>query len=193
IGAIERGVPEDIIEQIWDKLAAFANYGFPESHSVSFAYLVYSSSWIQYHYPAAFCAALLNAQPMGFYSPHSLVQDARRHGVEVRTPDLNASAAKATLEPCTTSAGDLAVRLGLGYVRTLGDELAETIAAGRPYADLEDFVRRVPAVRLLHLEALATAGAFSCFGLERREALWAVGAVAQSRPGRLAGVVTGAE
>ena len=76
IGATERGVPRDIVVQIWDKLAAFANYGFPESHSVSFAYLVYASSWIKYHYPAAFCAALLNAQPMGFYSPHSLVQDA---------------------------------------------------------------------------------------------------------------------
>ncbi len=81
------------------KLAAFANYGFPESHSVSFAYLVYASSWLKRYYPAAFCAALLDAQPMGFYSPHTLVQDARRHGVEVRTPDLNASAATATLEP----------------------------------------------------------------------------------------------
>src|SRR5436190_1569981 len=176
-----------------DVCSSDLNYGFPESHSVSFAYLVYASSWIKYHYPAAFCAALLNAQPMGFYSPHSLVQDARRHGVEVRTPDLNASAAKSTLEPCATSAGNLAVRLGLGYVRSLGDTLAETVAAGRPYVDLEDLVRRVPAVTLRHLEAMATAGAFSCFGLERREALWAVGAVAQSRPGRLAGVVTGAE
>ena len=75
-GMAERGIVGDIADQIWDKLAAFANYGFPESHSVSFAYLVYSSSWIKYYYPAAFCAALLNAQPMGFYSPHSLVQDA---------------------------------------------------------------------------------------------------------------------
>jgi error-prone DNA polymerase len=160
---------------------------------VSFAFLVYASAWIKCHEPAVFCAALLNAQPMGFYSPHSLVQDARRHGVEVRTPDLNASADKSTLESCPSSTGDLAVRLGLGYVRTLGDDLAQAIAAGRPYSDLEDLVRRVPAVRLPHLEALATAGAFSCFGLERREALWAVGAVAQSRPGRLAGMVTGAD
>jgi error-prone DNA polymerase len=192
-GMAGRGVTGAVAEELFEKMAAFANYGFPESHSVSFAFLVYASAWIKHYEPSIFCAALLNAQPMGFYSPHSLVQDARRHGVEVRTPDLNASAAKATLEPCATSAGDLAVRLGLGYVRTLGDELAETIAAGRPYADLEDLVRRVPAVRLVHLEALATAGAFATFGLERREALWAVGAVAQSRPGRLAGVVTGAE
>ncbi len=89
-GMAERGITGEIADQIYDKLAAFANFGFPESHSVSFAYLVYASSWIKLHYPAAFCAALLNAQPMGFYSPHILVQDARRHGVVVRTPDLNA-------------------------------------------------------------------------------------------------------
>ena len=97
-GMAERGITGDIADQLYAKLAAFANYGFPESHSVSFAYLVYASSWIKRYYPAAFCAALLNAQPMGFYSPHSLVQDARRHGVTVRTPDLNASGAGATLE-----------------------------------------------------------------------------------------------
>ena len=96
-GMADRGITGDIADQIFDKLAAFANFGFPESHSVSFAYLVYSSSWIKLHYPAAFCAALLNAQPMGFYSPHTLVQDARRHGVEVLTPDLNRSGAGATL------------------------------------------------------------------------------------------------
>ena len=98
-GAAARDVPADVIEIIWEKLAAFASYGFPESHSVSFAYLVYASSWLKRWYPAAFCAALLDAQPMGFYAPHTLVQDARRHGVEVRTPDLNAVAATATLEP----------------------------------------------------------------------------------------------
>ena len=92
-GAAERGVTAEVIEIIWEKLAAFASYGFPESHSVSFAYLVYASSWLKRWYPAAFCAALLDAQPMGFYAPHTLVQDARRHGVEVRTPDLNRSAA----------------------------------------------------------------------------------------------------
>ena len=86
----------EVAEQIWEKLAAFANYGFPESHSVSFAYLVYASAWIKRYYPAAFCAALLNAQPMGFYSPHTLVQDARRHDVVVRGPDLNRSGKKAT-------------------------------------------------------------------------------------------------
>ncbi len=188
-GMAERGITGEIADELYVKMKAFANYGFPESHSVSFAYLVYASSWIKYHEPAAFCAALLNAQPMGFWSPHTLVQDARRHGVVVRTPDLNASLATATLED-----SGLAVRLGLGSVRGIGEDLAKEIEAGRPYTSPEDLVRRVPALNLAQLEAMATAGVFTeCFGLERREALWAVGAVAQSRPDRLAGVVTGAE
>ena len=208
-GACERGVTLEIAEQIWEKLAAFASYGFPESHSVSFAYLVYASSWLKRWYPAAFCAALLDAQPMGFYSPHSLVQDARRHGVEVRTPDLNASAATATLEvdepsppaapalalPETWGHGGPAVRLGISYVRGIGEDLAEAIADGRPYEDPEDLARRVP-LTLPQLEALATAGAFDCFGLTRRAALWAAGAAAQVAGGpggalRLPGIVTG--
>jgi error-prone DNA polymerase len=192
-GMAANGITGAVADEIFDKMAAFANYGFPESHSVSFASLVYASAWIKLHEPAAFCAALLNAQPMGFYSPHSLVQDARRHGVVVRTPDLNESAATSTLEPCLDSTGGLAVRLGIDYVRSIGDDLAAEIGAGRPYTGLEDLVRRVPALTLRHLEAMATAGAFGCFGLTRREALWAVGSVAQSRPGRLAGVVTGAD
>ncbi len=216
-GMAERGITGDIADELYVKMKAFANYGFPESHSVSFAYLVYASSWIKYHEPAAFCAALLNAQPMGFWSPHSLVRDARRHGVEVRTPDLNISRAGASLEPCgrpegicpTEASGlhppdaavgthppdDLAVRLGLSSVRGVGDEVAEEIERVRnedgPFRDPEDLVRRVPALTLPQLEAMATAGVFGSFGLERRQALWAVGAVAQSRPGRLAGVVTG--
>ncbi len=125
-----RGITGDVADQIFDKLAAFANFGFPESHSVSFAYLVYSSSWIKLHYPAAFCAALLNAQPMGFYSPHTLVQDARRHGVEVLTPDLNRSGAKATLEP-GIDPDHPRLRLSLSSVRNVGDDLAERIVAER--------------------------------------------------------------
>ena len=192
-GMAERGITGDIAQQLFDKMSAFANYGFPESHSVSFAYLVYASAWIKLYEPAAFCAALLNAQPMGFYSPHSLAQDARRHGVVVRTPDLNASSAAAVLEPCESSHNGVAVRLGLASVRHIGTELAEAIVAGQPYASMEQLVRAVPALAQHHLEALATAGAFDCFGLPRREALWAAGALAQSRPDRLAGVVTGNE
>ncbi|MCX7620486.1 MAG: error-prone DNA polymerase [Acidimicrobiales bacterium] len=96
-GMAANGIVGEIADQLWEKLVAFANYGFPESHSVSFAYLVYASAWIKRYFPAAFCAALLNAQPMGFYSPHSLVQDARRHGVVVHTPDVNHSGIGATL------------------------------------------------------------------------------------------------
>jgi error-prone DNA polymerase len=192
-GMAERGITGEVADEIFMKMAAFANYGFPESHSVSFSYLVYASSWIKFHEPAAFCAALLNAQPMGFWSPHSLVQDARRHGVIVRTPDLNASPAVATLEPCTDSVGGVAVRLGVGSVRGIGTELAERIAAGRPYSSIEHLVRTVPSLTQVQLEAMATAGVFGeCFGAERRTALWEVGAAVQSRPDRLEGMVTGA-
>ena len=192
-GMAQRGIVGEVADQIFMKMAAFANYGFPESHSVSFSYLVYASAWIKFHEPAAFCAALLNAQPMGFWSPHSLAQDARRHGVVVLSPDLNASVAAASLEPCPQSVGGVAVRLGIGSVRGLGTHLARQIEAGRPYTSLEHLVRANPSLQLQQLEAMATAGAFGqCFGLERREALWAVGAAVQSRPDRLAGMVTGA-
>ncbi len=113
-GMAERGITGEIADELYVKMKAFANYGFPESHSVSFAYLVYASSWIKYHEPAAFCAALLNAQPMGFWSPHTLVRDARRHGVVVRTPDLNASLGQGDARAgiIRVSAADRSVRPG---------------------------------------------------------------------------------
>jgi error-prone DNA polymerase len=192
-GMAQRGITGTVADAIFDIMAAFASYGFPESHSVSFAYLVYSSAWMKLHHPAALCAALLNAQPMGFWSPHTLVRDARRHGVVVGTPDLNASGAQATLYRDDQSNGGWAVRLGLASVRNVGSGLAERIAAGGPYRSMEDLVRCVPEVTVEHLESLATAGAFQdCFGLDRRRALWEAGAVAQSRPDRLHGIVTGA-
>jgi len=197
-GMAERGITGDVADEIFVKMSAFANYGFPESHSVSFAYLVYASAWIKFHEPAAFCAALLNAQPMGFWSPHSLVQDATRHGVITHTPDINTSLAAATLEPDAASCSGQAVRLGIGSVRGIGSSLASLIETERidhgPFTHIEDLTRRVPSLDLAQLEALATAGAFTeCFGLDRREALWSVGAVAQSRPNRLEGIVTGAQ
>src|SRR5262245_43144071 len=211
-GMATNGITGEVADRIWDKLAAFASYGFPESHSVSFAYLVYASAWLKRYYPAAFCAALVNAQPMGFYSPHSLVQAARRHGVEVRTPDLACSGAAATLEiggdgaglvagpgapPGTWGTGGPVVRLGLGSVRGLGVEVADRIVAeragGGPFAHPEDLVRRVPGLTVAQLEALATAGALGCFGLDRRQALWVAGAIARTGPDRLAGIVTGVD
>jgi error-prone DNA polymerase len=176
-GMAERGIVGEVADSIWDKLVAFANFGFPESHSVSFAYLVYSSAWLKYHYPSAFCAGLLDGQPMGFWSPQTLVADARRHGVVVRRPCVNTSGAKSRLEPCSESAGGAAVRLGLSYVRGVGDEVAERLQAAQPYRDMEDVVRRV-GLSTAQAEALATAGAFECFGLSRRGALWGAGAVA---------------
>lgn len=174
-GMAERGIPRDVAEAIFDKMAAFASYGFPESHSVSFAYLVYASAWIKLHEPAIFCASLLNAQPMGFWSPHTLVRDARRHGVVVHTPDINASGAGATLEQCAESHGGLAVRLGIGSVRGVGSELAREIAAAAPYASMEDLSERVPRINRAQMEAMATAGLFASFGAGRRDALWEAG------------------
>ena len=205
-GMAERGITGDLADDIYLKLSSFASYGFPESHAMSFAYLVYASAWLKRYYPGPFLAALLNAQPMGFYSPQSLVDDARRHGVEVRRPDINASGVKAVLEstpdtrwgsapgepPHRWGLGGPAVRLGLSSVRGIGADLAERIVAeraeGGPYRSMSDLARRV-GLTAAHLEALATADAFACFGLSRREALWAAGAAAQDRPGRLPGMV----
>ena len=113
-------------DRIFEKMAAFANFGFPESHSQSFASLVFYSSWLKLHHPAAFCAALIKAQPMGFYSPQTLVADARRHGVAVHGPDINLSQVDADLEN-----DGLDVRLGLASVRSIGTELAEQIVEQR--------------------------------------------------------------
>jgi error-prone DNA polymerase len=189
-GMAERGITGQVAEEIWDKLRAFANFGFPESHSVSFAYLVYVSAWLKLHYPAAFLAALLNSQPMGFWAPHSLVADARRHGVVVRGPEVNRSEAGASLEPVEPGRPEPAVRLGIASVKGIGGELAEQIAAGRPYEDLEDLARRSGAGRTV-LESLSTAGALAGITASRREALWISGAAAQSRPDRLPGTVVG--
>ncbi|MBX5489159.1 MAG: error-prone DNA polymerase [Mycolicibacterium hassiacum] len=180
------GITGEVADRIYEKLEAFANFGFPESHSLSFASLVFYSAWFKLHHPAAFCAALLRAQPMGFYSPQTLVADARRHGVVVHGPDVNASLAHATLENAGTE-----VRLGLGSVRHIGTELAERIVEERkangPFTSLLDLTQRVQ-LTVPQTEALATAGAFGCFGITRREGLWAAGAAATERPDRLPGV-----
>src|SRR5690348_15393533 len=185
-GMAERGIGAAMAQDIYAKILAFSSYGFPESHAISFAYLVYASAWLKLRYPAAFTTALLRNQPMGFYAPHSLINDARRHGVTVHGVDVNASDALATLEGHSQPT----IRLGLSAVRHLGRAAAERVAAGRPYRDLEDFAvrTRLPAAVL---EALATAGAFGCFGLSRRAALWAAGAAASLREGQLPGIAPG--
>ncbi len=187
-GMGSRGITGDVAVEIWEKLRAFANFGFPESHSVSFAYLVYVSAWLKLRYPSAFLAGLLNSQPMGFWAPHTLVADARRHGVVVRGPEVNRSEAGASLERLDPSRPEPAVRLGIASVKGIGDEVAARIAAGRPYHDMEDLARRSGAGKTV-LEALSTAGAIE--GLSRREALWISGAVAESTLDRLPGTAVG--
>ncbi|WP_336708474.1 error-prone DNA polymerase [Oerskovia sp. USHLN155] len=218
-GMARNGVAPDVAEQIFDKLKAFADFGFPESHAYSFAYLVYASAWLKVHHPAAFYAGLLAAQPMGFYSPQSLVADARRHGVTALRPDVNASGVKAGVERLPRASASraakegspsgrdvrpdgaahpdlsLAVRMGLGSVRGVGDPVAEAVVAARaagPFTDLRDLVRRVD-LTTTQLEALATGGALESLGVARREALWAAGALAQEGPDTLPGVSVGVE
>jgi error-prone DNA polymerase len=195
-GMAANGITGEVADGIFTKMLAFANFGFPESHSISFASLVYYSAWFKHYHPAAFCAALLNSQPMGFYSPQSLVADARRHGVLTRGPDVNLGRAEAVLQPDQRSRGGQTIRLGLAEVRGIGLELAEEIDAererGGPYRDLADLARRV-RLTVPQAEALATAGAFGCFGVDRRSALWAAGVVAAVRPEQLPGTAVGLE
>jgi error-prone DNA polymerase len=167
-GALGRGVDEELANRVYDKLVGFSGFGFPKSHSAAFALLAYQSAWLRHHYPVEFLCALLNAQPMGFYPPASLVRDGQRRGVEVRPPDVNLSSATCAIE-------DGAVRIGLGYVRSVGEEEAEAVAVGQPYADVADLARRAPVNRAA-LEALVASGACDRFG-PRRELLWRVGVV----------------
>jgi error-prone DNA polymerase len=167
-GALGRGVDEELANRVYDKLVGFSGFGFPKSHSAAFALLAYQSAWLRHHYPVEFLCALLNAQPMGFYPPASLVRDGQRRGVEVRPPDVNLSSATCAIE-------DGAVRIGLGYVRSVGEEEAEAVAVGQPYADVADLARRAPVNRAA-LEALVASGTCDRFG-PRRELLWRVGVV----------------
>lgn len=177
-GMADRGVDTETGEQIFEKLKAFADFGFPESHAFSFAYLVYASSWLKVHHPEAFYAGLLAAQPMGFYSPASLVADAARHGVRVERADVAISEVQACVQRADD--GGLVVRLGLAPVRGIGEKTAERLVAARersPFVDVADLSRRV-GLSTAQLEALATAGALSCFDHSRRKALWLAGALA---------------
>jgi error-prone DNA polymerase len=167
-GALRQGVTEELANTVYDKLVGFSGFGFPKSHSSAFALLAYQSAWLRHHYPAEFLCALLNAQPMGFYPPASLVRDGQRRGVEVRPPDVNLSAATCAIE-------DRAVRIGLGYVRSVGEEEAKAVAGGQPYEDVADLARRAP-VNKAALEALVASGACDRFGA-RRDLLWRVGVV----------------
>jgi error-prone DNA polymerase len=175
-GALAKGVAVETADAIYDKLVGFSGFGFPKSHAAAFGLLAYQSSWLRHHYPAEFLCALLNAQPMGFYPPASLVRDAQRRGVEVLPPDVNLSAAGCSLEGA-------AVRVGLDYVQSLGSDDAKALVAererGGAFRDLVDLVQRAP-VGGDELEALVAAGACDCFGESRRRLLWRLGLVPRS-------------
>ena len=201
-GMRSRGIDAPTAETIYSKLRSFAEFGFPESHAFSFAYLVYASAWLKARKPEDFYAGVLAAQPMGFWSPQSLVADARRHGVRVLPADINRSLVQATVEqredlqeaghsdqweplrphPAALSSldvhDDLAVRLGLAPIKGLGERSAQAIVTERrahgPYQDLADLARRVSLSRS-RLESLAVSGALDSLGVERRQALWAAG------------------
>jgi error-prone DNA polymerase len=169
-GMEENGYSAQFADAIYRQILGFGEYGFPESHSASFALLVYVSSWLKCHHPAAFCAALLNSQPMGFYAPSQLVQDARRHGVEVRPPDVNASAWDCTLE-------DGALRLGLRMVSGLAEAQGHRIAEGKPYAAVSDL-----KLNRKDLRCLAAAGALQSLAGHRRLAHWAAAGAQRRAP-----------
>ncbi|AKK02403.1 error-prone DNA polymerase [Corynebacterium epidermidicanis] len=174
------GIAGSVADNLWNKMVAFAAYGFPESHSQSFAGLVYFSAWFKYYYPAEFCVGLLRAQPMGFYSPQSLIQDARRHGVQILPISVNDSAVEAD---CPNGE----IRLGLNLVSGLGDKAAQRVAANAPYRDIADVARRAE-LNVPQTEALAKAGAFDCFGVDRRQALWQAGVAATEQEEMLPGL-----
>ena len=171
-GMLQRGYSKEFAEQIFQQIQGFGEYGFPESHAASFALLVYVSSWLKCHEPAAFAAALLNSQPMGFYSPSSIVQDAKRHGVELRPVDVQVSDVDCSLE--AKGGAFPALRLGLAMVKGLKLESAKRLMAARahgPFISTEDLARRAQLDRG-DLSALAAADALASLAGHRREALW---------------------
>ena len=170
-GMVGRGYARDFAERCFEQMKGFGSYGFPESHAASFAQLVYVSAWIKRHHPAAFAAALLNSQPMGFYAPAQLVRDAREHGVVVRPVDVAASDRDCALEADPRSAGGLGVRLGLRLVAGLSEAEGEGVVRARPFGSLAELVHRAGLGRDA-VAALARADAFRGLGLGGREALW---------------------
>jgi error-prone DNA polymerase len=171
-GMKANGLSKEFAERLFRQIEGFGEYGFPESHAASFALLAYASSWLKFYYPAVFCAALLNSQPMGFYGPAQLIRDAQEHGVEVRSADINHSDWDCTLEPTTD--GTFALRLGLRLIDGLGSAQAQSIEEQRKrglFCSLTDFTQRTGFTQTL-VARLATADAFQSLRLNRRNSLW---------------------
>jgi error-prone DNA polymerase len=169
---VARGYDRDFAQRCFNQIRGFGEYGFPESHAASFAQLVYVSSWLKCHYPAAFAAALLNSQPMGFYAPAQIVRDAAEHGVRVWPVDVNASLWDCTLEG---EGEPLALRLGLRQIDGLPEHVAAALVsareAGGAFRDIADLRARA-GLSPAHIERLASADAFGSLGLTRRQSLW---------------------
>ena len=178
-----KGIAIEFAERVFEQIRGFGEYGFPESHAASFALIAYATAWLKCHYPAEYACSLLNAQPMGFYTPATIVEDTKRHHVVVRSIDVHASEWDCTLEPCAQSNGGFAARMGLRYVKGLGEGEWQRIADARrrePFASLQDFARRT-ALDEGSLSALAEAGAFDSFEIDRRTALWDVRHLARTQ------------
>jgi error-prone DNA polymerase len=178
-GMIERGYSEDFAQRLFSQIKGFGEYGFPLSHAASFALLVYVSSWLKCYEPAAFCCALLNSQPMGFYAPQQLVRSARDHGVEVRRIDVTHSDWESTLE--RSASGAAAVRLGMRLVKGLASEAAARVCAARaaaPFTSVQDLAERA-RLNAKDLGVLASAGALHTLARNRHRARWDVAGVVQ--------------
>jgi error-prone DNA polymerase len=181
-GMLARGHPEEFAERLFNQMKGFGDYGFPESHAASFALLAYASAWLKRHHPAAFCCALLNSQPMGFYSPSQLVQDLRRHGVQVLPVDVNHSLAESSLD--ARGAAAPALRLGLHLVKGLRTETAHRLAEARPvhgFRSMAELTARAGLDRG-EVELLAQAGALATLAGNRHQAHWQARAIEPFRP-----------
>ncbi len=171
-----KGITEEFAERVFEQIRGFGEYGFPESHAASFALIAYATAWMKCHYPEVFACALLNAQPMGFYAPATIVDDAKRHGVEVRPVDIQQSNWDCTLEPATQGPHRFALRMGLRYVKRLGQvewRRIDQARQKRPFTSIEDVVNRTGLSDGL-LTQLTEAGAMSRFEPNRRAALWRI-------------------
>ncbi len=177
-----KGIEPQFAERVFEQIRGFGEYGFPESHAASFALIAYATAWLKCHYHAEFTCALLNAQPMGFYAPATIVEDAKRHNVIVCPIDVQLSDWDCTMEACESSLGGFAVRMGLRYVKGLGKADWESIARARrePFVSIDDFVRRTGLDEGV-LSTLAEGGAFDGFKVDRRAVLWDVRGLAHTR------------
>ena len=180
-GMTERGHSLDFAQRVFKQILGFGEYGFPESHAASFALLVYVSAWLKCHEPAAFYCGILNSQPMGFYSPSQLIQDARRHGLDVRPADVQHSHWNHRLEPPASPGGQPALRLGLRLVKGLKEETGLATADQQPFRDSEDLCRRA-CLNRQSLQFLARAGALESLSGHRYQAHWDVAAIDQPLP-----------